>query len=180
MKRTAFIIFIVILASGCEVGRRAYLSATRRVVRNASDAMLPNIKPGDHLVIDRGHYSSNPVLRFDLVVVKHPGGGGLGVPEGRKNPDGTDLHVVMRVVAFGGETVEVRGGKFYVNGSELKQPFPIVPHETSEEFGPYKVPQGEYFVLGDNRPNSEDSRFYERRSLDKSHIVAKVTEVIPG
>ena len=179
MRKAAFIISVLITVSGCEVGRRAYLSVTHRVVRNVTDAMLPNIKAGDYLVIDKTYYSSKPIQRFDLVVLKHPGGG-LHYPEGAKNPDGTDLHVVKRVVALGGETVEIHAGKLYVNGSELNQAFPIVPHEDSEEFGPYTVPAGEYFLLGDNRRNSEDSRYYERHSVDKRYIVAKVTEVLPG
>ena len=177
MWKTAVIILFLITLSGCGVGRRAYLWSTHRVVRNRTDAMLPNIKAGDYLVIDREYFSSKPVERFDLVVIKHPAGGGLGA---RKNPDGTDLHVVKRVIAIGGETVEIRSGKVFVNGRELKQPFEIIPDQEADEFGPYTVPAGEYFLLGDNRPNSEDSRYYDRHSVDKSYIVAKVTEVMPG
>lgn len=171
MKKLTLVTLILITASACGLGGRVYLSATHRIVRNVTEAMMPTIKPGDYLVIDGDYYPTNPVRRFDLIIVKSP--------RMIKEPDGTEPFVVKRVIALGGEKVEIHRGGLFINGAELKEPFTIVPHESSEEFPPFVVPQDEYFLLGDNRPNSEDSRYWERRSIDKSYIVAKVTEILP-
>lgn len=171
MRKLTLVTLILITASACGMGRRAYLSATHRIVRNVTEAMMPTIKPGDYLVIDRDYYPTNPVRRFDLIIVKSP--------RMINEPDGTEPFVVKRVIALGGEKVEIRYGSLYINGVELKEPFPIVPCESSERFSPFVVPPDQYFLLGDNRPNSEDSRYWERHSLGKSYIVAKVTEILP-
>jgi signal peptidase I len=154
---------------GCERGRRAYLAASRKVIRNVTTAMLPTVKEGQYLVIDREYYSARPVRRFDMIIVKDP--------QGTKAADGSDTFLFNRVVGLGGEKVEVRGGTLYLDGKPLREPFAIVPHDRSEEFGPYVIPQGEYFLLGDNRPNSFDSRYWDKPSVDKSFIYAKVTEI---
>lgn len=172
MKKVSLVTVLLVIASGCGIGRRAYLSATHRVVRNVTEGMMPAVKPGDYLVIDRTYYSTNRVRRFDIIIVKSP--------RMISDTNGTDLFVVKRVIALGGEKVEIRRGRLYINGEELKESFTAVPHETSEEFPPFVIPSGEYFLLGDNRPNSEDSRHWERHSVDKSYIVAKVTEIIPS
>jgi signal peptidase I len=83
------------------------------------------------------------------------------------------------VIALGGETVEIRKGRLYVNHRELSQPFSFMPHDTEEDYGPLTVPEGEYFILGDNRPNSADSRYWKKPTLNKSYIEAKVVEIIP-
>jgi signal peptidase I len=156
--------------AGCEVARRAYLSATKQVVRNTTVAMLPTVKAGQYVVIDRDYYTSHPIRRFDLVIVRDPAG--------TKSTTGADTFFLKRVVALGGETVEVRGRTLYVNQAPLPQPFSTIPHEPSEEFGPYLIPQGEYFLMGDNRPNSADSRHWRGHSVDKSLIHAKAVEIV--
>lgn len=130
--------------------------------------MLPNIKAGDYAAIDRSFYGKKPVRRFDLVVVKDP--------EGRKEPDGSDTYYLKRVIGLGGETVRVSDGAVYVGGKRLREPYSVISGELVEEFGPLEVPPGEYFLLGDNRADSYDGRYWPRATVGKSYIYAKVME----
>jgi signal peptidase I len=169
MKKGVLLLLAIMSLSGCEVARRFYLSATHRVVRNVTGAMLPTVQVGQYLVIDREYYLTHPIQRFDLVIVKAPED---------KNPNGTDMYQLKRVIGLGGETIEIRAGQLYINRTILHEPFTIIPHAPTEEFAPYKIPVDEYFLLGDNRSNSFDSRHWHRHSVDKSDIIAKVTEIV--
>jgi signal peptidase I len=171
VKKLILVVLLSASLSGCEAGRRAYLSATRQLVKVPTGGMLPTIKIGDFAVIDKSYYATHPVERFDMIVFRQPQ---LDELSGEK-----DSKYLMRVIALGGETVEIREGRLSVNHRELSHPFPFVPHEPEEEFGPLTVPEGEYFILGDNRPNSADSRYWKQPTLNKSHIEAKVVEIIP-
>ena len=173
MKAKKFISVVLLCASlcGCEAGRRAYLSATHQIVKNKTAAMLPTIKVDDYAVIDKNYYSTKPVERFDMILIHHP--------QFDEFSGGKNTVYLKRVIALGGETVEIRKGKLYVNHRELSQTFAIEPHAAGEDYGPLVVPEGEYFVLGDNRPNSADSRYWKQPTINKSHILGKVVEIIP-
>lgn len=133
--------------------------------------MLPNIRPGDLGAVDQTYYSNKSLERFDIVLLKHP--------EPNLNLEGADMVIVKRVVGLGGERLEIRGGRVYINGKELEEPFAIIK-DASEDFGPVSIPEGEYFFLGDNRPNSFDSRYWAKPTANKSYILGKVIEIFPG
>ena len=89
-------------------------------------------------------------------------------------PDDESIYYVKRVIGLPGETVRIEDGKVYINGSDtpLDEPYLAEPMEGS--YGPYTVPEGCYFMLGDNRNNSRDARFWENKYVKKDKIIAKV------
>ena len=105
--------------------------------------------------------------RFDVVVCRYPGRGGT--------------YFVKRVVGLPGDTVELREGYLYVNGERYEEEYisdeyRVFGGSNGWDFGPYTVPEGEYFVMGDHRNNSNDSR--AQGSITRDMIVGHVKCVI--
>src|SRR5205085_10281928 len=116
--------------------RGLYGAATRRTVTVATEVMSPTFKPGDRLVVDAVFYVSNPVRRFDVVLYKPPA---ENVPDWPGvNKDALYIH---RVIGLGGETLEIKGGRVYVNGQALDEPFATVPLDVREHYGPLRIPE---------------------------------------
>ena len=103
------------------------------------------------------------LARFDIVAVKYPGRG--------------NTIFVKRLVAFQGETVELRDGYLYINGELYSEAYIADEYRTGRlnSFGPYTVPEDSYFVLGDHRNNSNDSRSV--KALPSELMVGVVTAV---
>lgn len=156
MKRFAPLLLLICLI-GC----------SQWVYKVPTGAMEPTIMPGNSVVTDLIIYSKQPIERFDIVILKAPPSKDYGYKE---------MKVVMRVIGLGGEVVEIRKGKVFINGRELIEPFTFIP--SSDDFGPITVPDGEYFMLGDNRPNSYDSRYWNPTTIEKKDIEGKVTEIL--
>lgn len=106
---------------------------------------------------------SNPE-RFDVVICRYPGRG--------------DTNFVKRVVGLPGDTIELRDGYLYVNGGKYDEPY--IPDEYRSgrinSFGPYTVPENHFFVLGDHRNNSNDSRY--QGALPRDMIIGHVRTVL--
>ena len=102
--------------------------------------------------------------RFDVVICRYPGRG--------------DTNFVKRVVGLPGDTVEVRDGYLYVNGERCEEPYILDEYRGGRlnTFGPYEVPEGEYFVMGDHRNNSNDSR--SQGSIPRDMIIGHVRTVV--
>ncbi|MCD6363230.1 MAG: signal peptidase I [Synergistetes bacterium] len=109
-----------------------------------SSSMVPTLEPGDRILVLKFYYYFTDPQRGDIVVFKFP-----------LDPS-KDL--IKRVIAVGGEVVRMENGYVYVNGRRLKEPY--VARRDFYNMPPVTVPKGYYFVLGDNRPNSEDSRYW--------------------
>jgi signal peptidase I len=131
------------------------------VVRGSS--MMPNIKDGDRLLVDRLTYNLGEVERFDVVILACP--------------KDTSVDYVKRVIGMPGDRIVIRRGRIYVNDQLLPEPFTFVPDHHSSE--PIFVPDSSYFVLGDNRPVSSDSRegWFVGRQLIKGKVRACVWPV---
>lgn len=110
------------------------------VVRGLS--MEPSLRDGDRLIVDRLSYSVTDVERFDVVVMR--------------NPVDESVDYVKRVVALPGESVSIRDGRVLINGRIVPVPFDLCPDHCDMET--VHVPADHFFVLGDNRPVSCDSR----------------------
>ena len=92
----------------------------------------------------------------------------------KDDPDNEKIYYVKRVIGLPGETVEVIDGKVYINGSDTPLDEPYLPEPMEGSYGPYEVPEGCYFMMGDNRNNSLDARFWDNKFVAKNKIVAKV------
>ena len=119
-------------------------------------SMIETLQHGDRLFVTVLDVRLNGVENEDVIICRYPGEG--------------STYFVKRVIAQGGETVEIVDGVTYVNGAEREEDYVAYPPHYN--FGPYTVPEGDVFVMGDNRANSRDSR--NVGALDEDLIVGKV------
>lgn len=124
-----------------------------------SESMVPTIDPGDRILINRLAYRYGDVKRGDIIVFKAP------------NDPGTDY--VKRVVAVAGDTVEVKRGGVIVNGEPQIENFTNPESIDVSNFTMQTVPEGNVFVMGDNRTNSQDGRFWKPPWLPVENIIGK-------
>ncbi len=127
-----------------------------------SVSMTPTLQVGDRIIVDKLAYRFHGVGRGDIVVFARPPAENCGGP-----PVG-DL--VKRVIGLPGETVSATGGHVDINGKPLPEPY--LNGVSTANFGPVKVPASNYFMMGDNRPYSCDSRDWG--TVPRSLIVGKV------
>jgi signal peptidase I len=131
-----------------------------------SSSMEPTLEPGDRVLVQKVVYGPD---RGDVIVFSDPQGragpdrgivGGfvhwLSSTLGIERPEHEDF--IKRVIGLPGETVELRDGRLYVDGVRIHEPYLKGAIDT-RDYGPVRVPEGALFVLGDNRLNSNDSRF---------------------
>jgi len=124
--------------------------------------MEPTVMIGESLTVDLGAYKASTPRRADIVVVSPP-------PADHALPSGTDL--VKRVIGLPGETISSTGGQVVINGKPLKEPW-LLKGTLTTGITTQVIPANEYFVMGDNRSNSQDSRFFG--PITPSLIVGKV------
>ena len=114
-----------------------------------SGSMEPTLKIGDKVLVDKLSYHFHSVHRGDVIVFKKP--------PSFNSPGVKDL--IKRVIGLPGETISASGGQVYIDGKLLAQPWLPKLHAYTANFGPVHIPMGDYFVMGDNRGDSDDSRF---------------------
>jgi signal peptidase I len=111
-------------------------------------SMAPTLKVNDRVLVNKLSYDLHDVHRGDLVVFESPPN------EGSQTKD-----LIKRVIGLPGETVESREGQIYINGQVLEEPY-LGPDVTTGPLEKVTVPPEHLWVMGDNRPNSRDSRFF--------------------
>ena len=121
-------------------------------------SMIPTINPEEKIIASRFAYHTTSPERGDVVIFRYP--------------DNEEILYVKRVIGLPGDEVLIKDGNVYINGVKLEEPY--VKKETKGNFGPYEVPEGCYFMLGDNRNNSEDSRFWHNKFVSEEKILGKV------
>ncbi len=131
-----------------------------------SGSMLPTLKVGDYLLVNKFIYGiKNPINGSMLVPVSTPERGDIVVFRYPKDPS---IDYIKRVVGIPGDTITMKDKQLFINGEKAADPHAwisnpeILPKEESvrDNFGPIIVPKGHIFVMGDNRDNSYDSRFW--------------------
>ena len=118
------------------------------------------IKNGDVVLVNRLVYNAMTPKRGDIIAFK---------PNGRENAH----YYIKRIVGLPGETVTIRDGKVYINDSTEPLRDDFCPETPVGDFGPYEVPEGCYFMLGDNRNVSKDSRYWLNPYVEKDKIIGK-------
>jgi signal peptidase I len=107
-------------------------------------SMEPLLHDGDRIVVNKFIYRFEPIERGDVVVFWYP-----------REPS---VSFIKRVVGLPGDTVEMRAGRLFVNGREVPEPYIPPAYRERDSYPPVAVRPGYYFVLGDHRRSSNDSR----------------------
>jgi signal peptidase I len=162
---------VVVVAIVVAVLLRTFVVATYSI---PSGSMEPTLQIGDRILVNKLSYHFHGVDRSNIIVFTTPPN------EDCAGPPVSDL--VKRVIGLPGETISLSGGNVYINGHLYPEPFLPTSLRTDSYPGPssaayslhhaYRIPAGDVFVMGDNRPESCDSRYWG--PIRESTIVGKV------
>lgn len=141
-------------------------------VRVPTGAMQPTIPIDSYVIWEKFSYDhGDPVQRFDLVIHTLP----FDEVRRKRGLSENDRYI-FRVIGLGGEKIEIKKGVVYVNDEQLGQPFEFI--QSDDDLKPIQIPSNEFFLLGDNRPESEDSRFWKPSSIGRERIIGKVVRIL--
>jgi signal peptidase I len=129
-----------------------------QVARVEGQSMAPTLEDQDRLIVNKLVYRIGEPRRGDIVMLYYP-----------LNPDKS---FVKRVIAEEGDTVRIVDGRVYVNDIPLKDDYVASEYRSHDDWGPQVIPEGYYFVMGDHRNNSSDSRHWGM--VPKKYIIGKV------
>lgn len=149
-------IFLIILAFVVALLMNKFVYANAEV---PTGSMLPVVEPGDRLIVNRLSYLFEDPKRGDIVMFAFP--------------DNEKKNYLKRIIGLPGEKVEIRDGLIYINDGETPLHEPYLNDLPNGNYGPYNVPDGCYFMLGDNRDNSLDAREWKNKYVKKEKIVGK-------
>ena len=126
-------------------------------------SMEPNLHDGEVVLLDKTFVrSSAKPQRGEAVVIKYPG-------------DPEQKRYVKRVIGLPGEFVQIEQSKIYINNKQLKESYIPIGYSTYPD-GRWSLKKGEYFLMGDNRENSNDSRYFG--AVEERFFIGKATSVI--
>jgi signal peptidase I len=131
-------------------------------------SMENNLLIGDHLLVNKFVFGPTTWNAERKLPIREPRRGDIVV---FKYPDEPERDFIKRVIGLPGETLELRNKMVYINGQPLDEPYvhflepasssqEVTSFDVRERYGPVRVPDGQFFVMGDNRDNSQDSRYW--------------------
>ena len=150
-------IFLIILAFTFAFLMNKFVYANAEV---PTGSMITIVQPGDRLIINRLSYLFEDPKRGDIVMFAYP--------------DNEKKNYLKRIIGLPGEKLEIREGLIYINDRKTPLSENYLNDEPNGDFGPYNVPEGCYFMLGDNRDISQDARYWKNKYVKKEKIVGKV------
>ena len=129
-----------------------------QVARVEGQSMAPTLQDQDRLIVNKAVYKLSAPRRGDIVMLYYP-----------VNPDKS---FVKRVIAEEGDTVKIADGRVFVNDLPLDDSYVPAEYRSHDDWGPQMIPDGYYFVMGDHRNNSSDSRHWGM--VPKRYIIGRV------
>lgn len=144
-----------------------------RIYGIKSNSMAPQLLSGDHVLLTTNLYHKNSIRRGDIVAFESP-----------KFKDSNNLAIkyIQRIVGLPGETLEIKDNQVFINGEKLKEDYAFWDKELEylnyyggKDQSLVNIPQGKYFLLGDNRYNSFDSRYFGY--IDEDKILGRAVAV---
>ncbi|MCI9083041.1 MAG: signal peptidase I [Lachnospiraceae bacterium] len=145
---------MIIIALGIGLFLNKYVVANAQV---PTGSMETTVMAGDRILVNRLSYVFGEPERGDIVTFIYP-------------DDGETLYL-KRIMGLPGETISGKDGVIYIDGEPLEKDF--TQEISYEDFGPYVVPEGTYFMMGDNRNDSWDSRYWEHKFVEMEDIIGK-------
>ena len=156
IKEVRNYVFLIILAFVLAFLMNKFVYANAEV---PTGSMIPVVQPNDRLIVNRLAYLFEEPKRGDIVMFAFP--------------DDEKDNYLKRIIGLPGEKVEIKNGLVYINDSEKPLDEPYINDPPNGNYGPYNVPEGCYFMLGDNRDESKDARFWNNTYVKKEKIVGK-------
>lgn len=129
-----------------------------------SESMYPTLHIGDRLVVEKVSYRFHPPETGDIVVFQTP-------PELQRRGYDKNQAFIKRIIGKPGEVISVANGKVYLNGQPLQEDYIAEP--PNQPFPTVKIPEDEFFVMGDNRNDSNDSRYWG--FLPQQNLIGRAT-----
>lgn len=168
LNETAEFLAPIVIAFVFAMILRTFVFANAQV---PTGSMLNTIQQGDRIIASRLSYVINEPERYDIVIFEYPD---WEIDDAYNEK----TYFVKRVIGLPNETVEVKSGIVYVttaDGKRIQLDDSFVTNGIpSGNYGPFKVPEGCYFMMGDNRNNSKDSRFWKNKYVPENKILGKV------
>ena len=155
--RDEFVAWVKTLASAA-VYATLIVTFGFQVARVEGQSMAPTLADQDRLIVNKLAYRLADPQRGDIVMLYYP-----------MNPDKS---FVKRVIAEPTDTVRIVDGRVYVNDVPLRDEYVPAEYRSHDDYGPQNIPEGYYFVMGDHRNNSSDSRHWG--FVPKKYIIGKV------
>lgn len=151
----------------------AFTTLIAQATQVPTESMKPTILVGDHFFLDKVLFPGNYPERLQhFLPHRHINHGDIVA---FRPPTGDKIPFVKRVIGIEGDTIEMRNRNVYLNGHKLDEPYKIytdyIPDTSRDNFGPQVIPTDNFFVMGDNRDNSNDSRYWG--FVDRNAIIGK-------